>query len=470
METPSLKKNFTYSLLYQFLILILPLITLPYISRIFGSENIGIYTYTQTIANFFLLFAMLGILTHGTRAIAAARDNSESLSKTFKELFILKLFFSLTLTILFILFSLFLAKDYKSIFLLQSFYVMSSIVNVNWFCFGMENFRLTTIRDTLVQIVSTTAIFIFVRSSEDLWIYTLILSSAQLISALLVWPYVLKHTSRTKVDPESMLTHLKPLLILFIPILAESIYLIMDKVMLGNMTTAEELGYYECAVRIIVVPGVIIGALNNTAMPRMANFLSNKKSRDSEDLMDKMMVFCTMLGCGMAFGMAAVGQEFAVIFYGDAFTRTGLFLVLLSPAIILKCLSLTVRMQYIIPSGNDDLYVISIVSGAVLNLILNFILIPGMQGVGAIIATLAAEFTAFLLEFVLCRRSIRSGRYLTDLLVFSIFGTAMYFLVRAIAHLAGGGIAGLALQVIGGAAAYILISAIFIQKRLHLIR
>ena len=446
METPSLKKNFTYSLLYQFLILILPLITLPYISRIFGSENIGIYTYTQTIANFFLLFAMLGILTHGTRAIAAARDNSESLSKTFKELFILKLFFSLTLTILFILFSLFLAKDYKSIFLLQSFYVMSSIVNVNWFCFGMENFRL------------------------NLWIYTLILSSAQLISALLVWPYVLKHTSRTKVDPESMLTHLKPLLILFIPILAESIYLIMDKIMLGNMTTAEELGYYECAVRIIVVPGVIIGALNNTAMPRMANFLSNRRSRDSEDLMDKMMIFCTMLGCGMAFGMAAVGQEFAVIFYGDAFTRTGLFLVLLSPAIILKCLSLTVRMQYIIPSGNDDLYVISIVSGAVLNLILNFILIPGMQGVGAIIATLAAEFTAFLLEFVLCRRSIRSGRYLTDLLVFSIFGTAMYFLVRAIAHLAGGGIAGLALQVIGGAAAYILISAIFIQKRLHLIR
>ena len=292
METPSLKKNFTYSLLYQFLILILPLITLPYISRIFGSENIGIYTYTQTIANFFLLFAMLGILTHGTRAIAAARDNSESLSKTFKELFILKLFFSLTLTILFILFSLFLAKDYRSIFLLQSFYVMSSIVNVNWFCFGMENFRLTTIRDTLVQIVSTAAIFIFVRSSEDLWIYTLILSSAQLISALLVWPYVLKHTSRAKVDPESMLMHLKPLLILFIPILAESIYLIMDKVMLGNMTTAEELGYYECAVRIIVVPGVIIGALNNTAMPRMANFLSNRRSRDSENLMDKMMIFC----------------------------------------------------------------------------------------------------------------------------------------------------------------------------------
>lgn len=470
MKTPSLKKNFTYSLLYQFLILILPLITLPYISRTFGSENIGIYTYTQTIANFFLLFAMLGILTHGTRAIAAARDNKEALSKTFKELFTIKLFFSLMLTVLYILYCLFLAKDHRNIFLLQSFYVMSSIFNVNWFCFGLENFRLTTIRDTLVQVFSTSAIFIFVKSADDLWIYTLILSSAQLISALLVWPYVLKHTSRTEIDKASMLMHLKPLLVLFIPILAESIYLIMDKIMLGSMTTAEELGYYECAVRIIVVPGVIIGALNNTAMPRMAHFLSNRSSSNSEDLMDKMMIFCTMLGCGMAFGIAAVGQEFAVIFYGDAFIRTGLFLILLSPAVIFKCLSLTIRMQYIIPSEKDNLYVISIVSGAVLNLILNFILIPGMHGIGAIIATLAAEFTALFLEFALCRESIQYGKYLTDLLVFCIFGTAMYFLVQAIAHLAGGGITGLALQVLGGAAAYILVSVIFIQKRLHLIR
>jgi O-antigen/teichoic acid export membrane protein len=205
-------------------------------------------------------------------------------------------------------------------------------------------------------------------------------------------------------------------------------------------------------------------------MPRMAHFLSNRRSRDSEDLMDKMMIFCTMLGCGMAFGIAAVGQEFAVIFYGQAFARTGLFLVLLSPAVIFKCLSLTIRMQYIIPSKKDDLYVISIISGAVLNLILNFILIPCMQGDGAIIATLAAEFTAVFLEFVLCGRSIRSGRYLTDLLVFCSLGTAMYFFVRAIAHIAGGGIAGLALQVLGGAAFYILISVIFIRNRLDLTR
>ena len=470
METPSLKKNFTYSLLYQFLILILPLITLPYISRTFGSENIGIYTYTQTIANFFLLFAMLGILTHGTRAIAAVRNDREALSRTFRELFVLKLIFSLTMSALYILFCILLTKSHTNIFLLQSFYVLSSIVNVNWFCFGMENFRLTTIRDTLVQVLSTAAIFIFVKSADDLWIYTLILSSAQLISALLVWPYVLKHTSRVGIDRESMLLHLRPLIILFIPILAESIYLIMDKIMLGNMTTKEELGFYECAIRIIVVPGVIIGALNNTAMPRMASFLSGKSNRNSEDLMDKMMIFCTMLGCGMAFGIAAVGQEFAVIFYGSAFARTGLFLVLLSPAVIFKCLSLTVRMQYIIPSRKDDLYVIAIVSGAVLNLILNFILIPGMQGVGAIIATLAAEFAAAFLEFVLCRRYIKIGKYLTDLLVFMTFGTAMYFLVRGIADLTGGGIAGLALQVIGGAVVYILVSVIFIQKRLKLIR
>ncbi len=461
MEAPSLKKNFTYSLLYQFLILILPLVTLPYISRVFGSENIGIYTYTQTIANYFVLFGMLGILTYGTRAIASSRENKENLSRTFRELFVLKLFFSVTFSAVFIIYCLFFANEYRNIFLLQFFYVLSSIFNINWFCFGMENFKLTTLRDSFVQITSTVAIFIFVKSAEDLWIYTLILSSAQLISALLVWPYALKNTNRVKITKEGCLSHLKPMLILFIPILAESIYLIMDKLMLGNMSTAAELGLYECAVRIIVVPGIIIGALNNTAMPRSANLFAKSNKNDADSLMDKMMTFSTMLGCAMTFGIAAVGQDFAVIFYGNDFSRTGLFLVLLSPAVIFKCLSLTVRMQYIIPAKRDSIYMISIVTGAVINLVLNFILIPRMMGIGAIIATLAAEFATAFLQFVFCRKTLRIRKYMIDLAVFSAFGAAMYFIVRCIAMLPIGGIPGLALQVVGGAAMYLIASYVY---------
>ena len=70
-----IKKNLVYNVAYQILIIILPFITAPYISRVLGAHNVGTYSYTQAFASYFYLFAMLGVVIYGNRTIAAVRDN-----------------------------------------------------------------------------------------------------------------------------------------------------------------------------------------------------------------------------------------------------------------------------------------------------------------------------------------------------------------------------------------------------------
>lgn len=91
MVQTSIKKNYIYNTIYQVLSLITPLITAPYISRVLGSNGVGIYSYTNSIVTYFTLFAALGTASYGQREIAMHRDDPETSSKLFWEIEILSL-------------------------------------------------------------------------------------------------------------------------------------------------------------------------------------------------------------------------------------------------------------------------------------------------------------------------------------------------------------------------------------------
>ena len=86
MPKKSITKNYLYNLAYQILILILPLITTPYLSRVLGAKGTGIYSYTYTIVNYFVLFGSLGVALYGQREIAYAQQKKHKRKKIFIEL------------------------------------------------------------------------------------------------------------------------------------------------------------------------------------------------------------------------------------------------------------------------------------------------------------------------------------------------------------------------------------------------
>ncbi len=297
------------------------------------------------------------------------------------------------------------------------------------FVFGLEKFKFTTIRSVLVRLGTVAAIFLFVKERSDLVVYTTILSVGNLIAAIAVWPFVLKYLGFKKPTLGGILKHLKPNLILFFPVIAVSIYHLMARLMLGSFSTEEEVGFYTYAERITQIPNTLILALNSVLMPRMANLYAKNDRNTTKSLMDRVMLFAMSMSVLMAFGLAGVAPIFAPWFYGDEFTRCGLFIVLLCPIIIFKGWAGVLRTQYIIPKGRDKVYIISLTTGAFVSLLLNLVLIPKYSGIGAVIGTLGAELSVCLVQFALIRREIPFGVYLKDGLVFCGFGIIMYIVI-----------------------------------------
>lgn len=461
----SIKSNFIYNIFYQTLIILLPLITAPYVSRILGAENIGIYSYTQAFANYFFLLGMLGVNNYGNRTIARVRDNKQEMSKTFWEIYIFQFSLSIiTAVIYIIIINLTVNKNYL-IYLLQFFYIASAAFDVNWCCFGLEKFKLTTIRSTIVRLISAACIFIFVKDSNDLSIYTFILAISNLVSALAIWPFILKQVKFTKPSLKGIIKHIKPNLTLFLPVIAVSLYHIMDKIMLGYLSTEKEVGYYTNAERIIQIPNTLILALNNVIMPRMSNLYAKNDQVMTKKLMDKVMLFAMFMSSAMAFGLAGVSEKFAPWFYGEEFTRCGLFMKLLCPIIIFKGWAGVLRTQYIIPKGKDKVYITSLSLGAVINLITNSLLIPKYNGIGVVIGTLLAEFTVCIIQFSLIHKEISLKNYLKDGFAFCLIGLFMYLIISRINYL---GISNtlliMLIQIIIGFIVYIILATLYIIK------
>ena len=464
-NTSSLKKNLAFSFGYQLLDIILPLITAPYIARVLGANSLGIYSKTQAFAQYFFLFAMLGVLNYGNRTIARVRDDVDERSRVFWEIYVFQMFTGLISSALYIGYCFFFITEYRTFYFLQSVHVFSAIFNINWFCFGMERFRLTTLRGAFIRILSATSIFLLVKKPEDLWLYTLIIAGGTLISALLVWPFVIDHVHPVRLSWAGIRRHIKPNLVLFWPVIAISLYNVMDKLMLGYFSSNEEVAFYSNAEKIVTIPNTIILALDNVIMPRMSNLFAKKgEEKQIRYLMDNVMMFAMLMAAAMAFGIAGVSDVFAPWFYGKEFVRCGYFILLLSPIIVFRGWAGVMRTQFIIPTGRDKIYVWSLTAGAVVNLIINAMLIPSMNGVGAIIGTLAAEFTVCFLQFFWCRKDLNIRRYLIDGISFCLIGLVMFFVVEALSNVGHKAIITLLVQIACGGMFYVLVTGFYMVK------
>ena len=246
----SLKKNYFYNLLYRVVTLATPLITSPYISRVLGADGIGKYSYTFAISHYFLIFAILGISDYGNREIAKVRDDEDNRNRIFSEIFSLQLCLGIILSSLYFIYAFVFAKS-KELALIQGINVLSALVDVTWFLFGMELFLVTTVRNITVKLISVILILFFVKHPSDVWLYALIMSGGTLVGNMAVLPLLRKHVSFTKVDSRNVLRHLKPNVILFLPVVANNLLGYFDKIMIGNMSVNAELGCYDNAEKLL---------------------------------------------------------------------------------------------------------------------------------------------------------------------------------------------------------------------------
>ncbi len=461
----SSKINFIYNSIYQILLILIPLTTTPYISRVLGAEKIGEYSYSHAIAYYFVMFIMLGLGNYGNRTIAFVRDDKRKLSKTFCEIYRMQLITAAIVTTIYLLFAIATNNILTWIMLI---YVVSAAIDVNWLFFGLEQFKFTVIRNSIIKFISTASVFIFVKNQDDLMIYALINMISTLISQAVLWTRIPKIIHLSKVKFKDVKKHIKPNLILFIPIIAVSLYKIMDKIMLGNMSDMEQVGFYESAEKIIQVPIALITSLGTIMMPRISNLVVKKENEKIRNYIKKSIYFAVFVSSSMCFGIMAIAKEFVPWYYGENYMPCVELFQILMPSCIFLAIANVIRTQYLIPHKEDKAFIISLLSGATINLIINALLIPSMGAKGAAIGTLFAEATVCILQIVITKKQIKTIATIIKSMAFVAIGTMMYMLISCMPQFNNSVIVDMVIKTLIGSAIYfipaLLILGLFKKK------
>ena len=431
----STKKNAAYNVAYRLFSVLLPLITAPYLSRVVGTEGVGLYTNAWTISEIFCLIGMLGLADYGVRAIAQARDNREELDRTFSGIWQMQLLVA-GVTLLFWFGYVFLiAGEEKTIALHLTMMSVSCLVSFDWCLMGLDIFKPIALRNTFVKCVAAVCVFIFVKSKDDLWIYAFAWSLATLLGNLSSALALRGKVSYRPVSMKETLKHLRPCAVLCISVMAVSIYRRMDKAMVFYIAGKSETGLYENAEKIIYCLSGFILAIGTVMLPKVSNMWKRGETERIARHIDKSMDLMMCMVSAMAFGVAAVADRFAPLFYGEAFRYSGTLMIPLGFTLMMIGFANVIRTQVVLPQKRDYIFVRSVCCGAAVNLIANACLIPSMKSMGAVVGTLLAEMTVPVVQYLLLRKELPYRRYLSYVVVYGVIGGMMLVCVRLVGKL-----------------------------------
>lgn len=461
MKEDSIVKNFIYNSGYQIISIITPLITSPYISRKLGALPLGVYSYTYAIASYFLIFAILGVKNYGNRSIARVRENREERSRTFCGIYLFQFITSLISILGYMLYLIAFSPQNIKIAIIQGLLVLSATFDITWFFFGMEQFKTTTIRNIVVKVFTVVLILVCVKTPNDLWKYTMIMAGSVLASQLIMWPFIPKYVDWYKPTVSQVLAHFKPNCILFIPVIATNLYKYMDKLMLGNMSEMNFLGYYENAERLVQIPNSLVTALGTVMLPRMSNIVKKGQNEQYKNLIKKSMVFAVFLSSAFCFGILTISNSFVPLFFGKEFIPVIELLYLFAPIMIFISWADVVRTQYLLPNSKDTSFLVSVLAGTVVNFAINCALIPRIEARGAAIGTLFAEFTVCALQTIAVRKELPILNYFKICIPFVFNGLIMWIAVHKI--YVKNDFVTVFVQILMGAIIYVLLSFIWFR-------
>ena len=421
-------KNYLYNASYQLLALILPIITAPYVSRTLGPRGVGQYSYTYSIITWFTLITSIGIAYYGDRQVAYVRKDHQRLSRTFWELQIIKICMTIISLMLFMVLLRFY-HHYTFLLWLQVINIIASTVDISWLYMGLENFKVTVTRNTIVKAISVILIFTFVHTYQDTWKYVIILGMSLLIGNLTLWPSLRKILVPVKFHELRPFSHLKESLILFLPSVATKVYLTLNKTVLGVLSGATAAGFYNNSDALIQMVIAIVTATGTVILPHVANEYANGNVEAVRKTLYKSFDFVSFVSIPMAFGVAGIALKLSKFFYGRGFAPVGPVMMIESIIIVLVAWSNAIGIQYLLPMKRTNEYTKTLVTSAIVSVLLSFPLIYLFGLHGAIMTTVIAEAVVAFYQLVIVHRELDMKRLFKDIPKFLIAGLAMFVVV-----------------------------------------
>lgn len=457
------KKNYIYNVIYRLSICILPLVVTPYVARVLGAGQVGIYSFSSTVACYFIMFGKLGLDIYGNRSIAACRENMEKRSRVFWGIYTIQTVTSLLSILVFILLILTVFREDRRVYWMQLIYAASVLFDVSWFFWGMEKFRITTIRSLISRALIIILVFAFVHSDRDLWVYTCVMSVCFMLEQVQLLPLMLRQVKWVPLKKEDILCHIIPNMKLFIPLFALSIYSWLDKIMLGVIVKSTAVvAFYVYAENIINLPRGILSALDTVMLPRISNLVANLHWEEGIRKMKASVRFNSFICCALCFGIAGIAPSFVPWFFGPEYTPSILLTMELAMVMIPMSIANVVQTQYLIPFHREHIYIWSVSLGALTNVILNLALIPLYGASGTVIATFGAQLVICIFQMLPIRQIYNFRMLFKMLLPFMVCGILEFGVTYSLCSLPVNTFLLLVIQIFAGGGVYLTGCCIYV--------
>ena len=394
------QKNIFYNVLLAVSQVLFPLLTFPYLARVLGPENIGLYNFSESYARYFALVAALGISVYGVREIAKKQEQPKALSNTFVELFLINFIATCILSVLYIITIVYTTKlsSNATLFYWSFLFFFFQVFVLEWFFTGINQFKYIAVRFFIIRLVFIAAIFIFIKEANDYVKYMQLQVALTFFLGIINFVYLFKFIDlkNIRLNELSLLKHLKPLLLLFLTIFSISVYLHFDTVLLGILADNESVGYYSAPLKLVKIIIAVLAAITAAMFPKMVQFFEQGEMLEFEKMLRQSFELVVSIGIPTTILVYILAPEIIFILFGSSFEHAIIPLQITAPLILIVSLSTIFGFQILSVHSKDSAILKSAVAGMIFSLVASFLFIPKFKQVGAAYIILFTEILVLL--------------------------------------------------------------------------
>ena len=457
-------KNYLYNLSYQILTIILPIITVPYVTRIFTSEVLGNYIFYNSIVSYFSLFAILGIGVYGTKQIAAASD----VSSTFWNIYAIQLIASILAIVVYLIVAFSIPQMSGVIPLIVGITLFANMMDISWLFSGKEDFKKITIRNIVVRLIGVISIFTFVKSSDDLYLYVFLIVIFDFLGQFVMWVPAKKFIKRPSFNAKVIKKNLHPIVLLFLPQVAISLYVVLDRTLLGLLGSYSDVGIYEQGQKLISILLKVVSSLGVVMLPRVANLLSERRDKEAQNMVKFSFILYNLIIFPMMFGLIAVNEVFVKLFLGQNFQDVKYVLYVIVFNIMFVGWTNILGYQVLVVRNKNKEFMLSTTIPAFVSVAVNIAIIPFFGYIGASITSVVVEILVFAIQWYYSRNIINKNLLFNKDLAKIICSSLVMFGAVMLCKMSLGldGIVGLAIYLAVGGVSYL--GMIFLLKTVNI--
>jgi len=417
----SISKNFFYNTALSLSQLVIPIFTFPYVARILGPGELGKVNFADSFAGYFMLFAGLGIPIYGIREIARAEKGK--INHIFSEIFSIHLLFTSLVSIIYFLIVVFVFKgDHVLYFLLWGLLMLfSSSFIGEWYFQGTGRFKFIAIRTILNRIFFLIVLFLIIKTKSDSVLYFMMIVLSTFLNAIVNF-YIISKNVKIKVNFSFMTIsrHIKPIFYIFFSRAAITLFLFLDTIILGFLSSDSQVGFFTTALKITKIPIMIVSSLGVVLMPNLADAHSKNNIKIFRELIKKSISFVLGVSIPIVFFFYSCSDYIVEIFAGKQYSQASVLIKILCPIIIIIGLSTIFSQQILIPMKKDKEIMISVLIAITACIIFDFVLITYFNALGAAYTNVIVESIVMLSCFFFATKYLPRFFQIKEVMIYLI--------------------------------------------------